>query len=266
MIGKKSAYVIILLLFASLTLAHGEFDQGTKLKTQAMSIVMITSILVTALVILAIISKQKLRNHKRALFLLIIIPIIAATLYMVGITVYLNSNSLTKGPVHWHADFEIWNCGEKIDLHNPQGLSNRVGTPVFHEHNDFRIHVEGVVVDQEDITLGNFFRVIGGVLTAQSMNIPTNARTVTVHNGEACQGKPGKIQAFVYKIINPEEQGNWIYQQEKIENYPGYVLSPYSDVPPGDCIIIEFGPEKEKTDKICSSYEAALKRGELHGG
>ena len=259
---------MMLVLLASLAIATdktSQLDDGVKLKNQALSVVMITSILITALVILAIISKRKLHNHKSMLFLLIVIPIIAATLYTAGTTIYLNRISATNGPVHWHADLEIWDCGTKIDLLNPQGLSNRVGTPVFHEHNDFRIHVEGAVVKKKDISLGNFFNVVGGVLTGGSLEIPTNGGITSLQEGDLCNGKPGKVQVFVYKVVNPKERGNWIYTQEKIENFADYVLSSYSMAPPGDCIIIEFDSEKEKTDKICATYEAAVNRGELHG-
>ena len=258
----------ILLLLLPQTMAYDEIsrlDDGVKLKNQAMSVIMVASILVTALVILAIISKLKLHNHKRMLFLFMIIPIVAATLYTAGTTIYLNQISITKGPVHWHADFEIWNCGEKIDFLDPRGLSNRIGTPVFHEHNDFRIHVEGVVVKEEDVALDNFFNVIGGVLTEESLGVSANDEITLLHNGDLCNGKPGKVQVFVYKVINPKEQGRWIYTQEKVEDYTSYVLSPYSHVPPGDCIVVEFDQEKETTDKICTTYEAAIKKGELHG-
>jgi len=266
-IEKKFLAVIVTLLFVLPLAAAGDensFDDGVKLKARAMSVIMITSILVTALVILAIISKRKLHNHKRMLFLLMVIPIIAATLYTAGTTIYLNQISLTKGPVHWHADFEIWNCGEKVDLLDPSGLSNRFGTPVFHEHNDFRIHVEGVVVKEEDVSLENFFKVVGGKLTKDSLVVPTNDGEVYVRDGDLCQGKPGTVQVFAYEITNPQEQGSWIYTQRKVEDYAPYI-SPYAHVPPGDCIIIEFDQEKEKTDKICATYQAAINRGELHG-
>jgi len=268
-IGTRLLGVILLLVvILPLAIAHDEsprYDDGVKLKNQAMSVIIITSILVTAVVILAIISKRRFRNHKKMLFLLMLIPVIIATLYTAGATIYLNQISVTKGPVHWHADFEIWNCGEKVDLVDPQGLSNRVGTPVLHEHNDFRIHVEGVVVNFADVSLKNFLNVIGGTLTHDSLGVPTNNGNILLHNGELCKGKSGKVQVFIYKIVNPKEQGNWIYTQEKIEDAENYVLSPYSQVPAGDCIIIEFDQEKEKTDKICTTYQAALNQGELNG-
>lgn len=271
MIGTKFRLLLIILLvsLASVAIAYDEtsrYDDGVKLKTRAMSVIMITSILVAAVVILAIISKRKLHNHKKMLFLLMVIPVVIATLYAAGTTIYLNQVSVTKGPVHWHADFEIWNCGQKIDLLNPAGLSNRIGTPVFHEHNDFRVHAEGVVVKKEDVSLENFFNVIGGVLNTDSLGVPTNHEIIFLHNGDACNEKPGQVQVFVYKVTNPEKSpGEWVYKQEKINDFTKYVLSPYSLVPPGDCIIIEFDQEKEKTDKMCTTYQAAIDQGEMHG-
>ncbi len=267
MIGKKfSAVVLVLLFILPLVVAQGDDAEiGVRLKSRSMVVIVITSIIVTDLVILAIISKQKLHDHKQLLFLLIIIPVIAATLYTAGTTIYLNKISVTKGPVHWHADLELWNCGKKLDILNPEGLSNRVGSPVFHEHNDFRIHVEGVVVKEEDVSLTNFFNVLGGALTSESLGVPTNDEIVLLHNDDLCEGGLGKVQVFVYKVINPDEYGRWTYTQEKIEDYTNYVLSPYSHVPPGDCLIIEFDKEKETTDKLCTTYQAALNRGELRG-
>jgi len=266
-IGTKVLRVLLVLLcILPLAIAQeNDSEKGVELKNRSMIVIVITSILVTDLVILAIISKRKLHNHKKLLFSLMVIPIIAATLYTAGTTIYLNQVSHTKGPVHWHADFEIWNCGEKVDLRNPQGLSNRVGSPVFHEHDDFRIHVEGVVVKTGDVALDNFFNVIGGVLTEESLGVPADDGITILHNGDLCNGKPGKIQVFVYKVISPKEQGRWVYMQEKVEDYTDYVLSPYSHVPPGDCIIVEFDQEKETTDKLCTTYQAAVNQGELHG-
>ena len=261
-------YFFCWLLVVSLVAANADYsatEQGVLLKARAMSIIMVASILVTSIVILAIISKTKFHNHKRILFLMLFVPIIVATFYVAGTTIYLNSISITKGPVHWHADFEVWNCGEKIDLLDPRGLSNRIGTPVFHEHNDNRMHVEGVVVKKEDVSLQEFFRVVGGTLTKAYLEISTNQGKIFLQEGNLCNGKEGEIQVFVYKVTNPEEQGNWIYTQEKIENFTDYILSPYAHVPPGDCIIIEFDQKKEKTEQLCATFRTVINRGELRG-
>ncbi len=241
--------------------------------------------------IFALLKKEKSEGLKLFLFWGMVIPIIFTTLYLAGATVIINQQSVTGGPVHWHADYEIYVCGEsikdenlpqsddhtssfeffpaaqahegeaqeKLDLVDPTGFSNRVGTSDFHEHGDGRIHVEGVVENLEDVSLGNFFKAIGGQLTQTLMRLPTNHGEVIVQNGMNCpDGKPGAWQGFVYKTKGE------IVTQEKLENFAEYVLSPYSQVPPGDCIILEFGSEsKNRTDKICPFYQIAIEKGEL---
>ena len=95
--------------------------------------------------------------------------------------------------------------------------------------------------------------------------MPTDDRFKEMKNGDLCNGQPGKLQVFLYKIKNPEQTKNWIFEQTKIENFEDYVLSPYSQIPPGDCIIIEFDVEKEKTELICETYKVSIDRGELSG-
>ncbi len=241
-------------------------DIGEQLKSSSTTYITIASIIALILVLFSIYEKDKSEKMKRFLFLGIAIPIIIATAYSAGSTIYLNLASHTKGPVHWHADFEVWNCGQKIDLIDPTGMSNRVGTPVFHEHGDDRIHVEGVVVDEKDVDLHNFFEFVGGIINEDYLYVPTNKGYTEISNDGICNGQQGKLQVFLYKIENPDDTKNWIYEQQKLENFEDYILSPYSNVPPGDCIIIEFDAEKEKTDKICESYRVAMARGELSGG
>ena len=48
-----------------------------------------------------------------------------------------------------------------------------------------------------------------------------------------------------------------------MENFDDHILAPYSNIPPGDCIIIEFDTEKEKTEHICETYKVAIERGDL---
>jgi len=147
---------------------------------------------------------------------------------------------------------------------DPTGLSNRVGTPVFHEHGDNRLHVEGVVVKKEDVSLGKFFEVVGGSLTPSGFSVPTNSGTANAANGELCNGRPAKVQVFAYRVVeNPFQRTGMKHEQTKLTEFEGYVPSPYSAVPPGDCIIIEFDAEKPSTDKICETYRIAIERGDL---
>jgi len=198
-------------------------------------------------------------------FSLIVLTVLVATVYVAGSTIYLNVVSQTKGPVHWHADFEIWNCEEKIKLVDPKGLANRLGNTVLHVHGDDAIHVEGIVVDEADVSLHSVFSVIGGELKQDLLSVPTNEGMVEMRKGDMCNGKEGKLQAFVYKIKNPQQNKNWIYEQVKLEDIGKYVLSPYQVTPPGDCIIIEFDQDKISTNKICELHRLAVERGELSG-
>ncbi len=54
------------------------------------------------------------KNEKKVVFAAIAIAFILPTLYVITLIVGHNINSYTGGPVHWHADFEVWACGEKI--------------------------------------------------------------------------------------------------------------------------------------------------------
>jgi hypothetical protein len=65
---------------------------------------------------------------------------------------------------------------------------------------------------------------------------------------------------------DPTKKSGFIYEKLKLEDFTGYVLSPYFNVPPGDCIIIEFGPSMDSTDKMCETYRLAVSKGELDGG
>ena len=179
---------------------------------------------------------------KYFLFGAIVTLVLSITTYLIWSTIAKNVGSVTGGPVHYHADFQIWNCGEKVDLIDPEGFDNKVGTALFHEHNDNRIHVEGPILDYKNITLGKFFEVIGGL---------------PLESAVECNGYPGVVQVFVYQT-----EGNTFYQ-EKIADWANYVLSPHSSIPPGDCIIIELDRSKDKTDKICNFYQIAKEKGEL---
>ncbi len=268
-IGKKAIVLVLLLLilFLPLAVAHEEspMEKSTQLKSRTLYVILGASLLVTILTILALSSFSTISERMRwTLFLGIAIPVLLATFYAAGTTIYLNAVSHSAGPVHWHADFEIWNCGEKVELADPSGLSNRMGSPVFHEHNDNRLHIEGVVVNKEEAELEHFFEFVGGKLTGTSLLIPTNSGIQRLQHGELCNGQPGELQAFLYRVRNPFQKP-FTYEQVKLHEFSHYIPSPHALVPPGDCLIIEFAEEKEHTEKLCASYAAAIARGELHG-
>lgn len=177
---------------------------------------------------LAIILFHKKMNDaaKKIMYFLVVINIAVVTLYLILTTLHLNVTSITKGPVHWHADFEIWVCGREIELLEPKGLSNKQGTDLMHAHNDNRIHVEGVILDKKQASLGAFFYAVGGSLSSDGIKVPTDEGLLSVHEGDKCNEQPAKLYVFV--------NGNLI------ENPASYEIAHHEKVPPGDRIKFVF--------------------------
>ncbi len=190
---------------------------------------------------------------KTVLFVCMVLVILANSAYLVGSTLYVNAKSVTGGPVHWHADFEVWYCGQEIELIDPIPPSNKVGSPLLHEHNDKKIHIEEAVFDNQDVTLGAFFKVVGGDLHSGYLKFPTNEEVVEMRDGDLCpDGGIGTLQAFLYKAGS--------FNQRELADPENYLMTPEQKVPPGDCVIFEFGPLKDKTDQLCQSYEVAKEK------
>ena len=268
MLMKKGLlFLVLFLLSLTLVYAHGNEVKSSLSETTSRGVnyIIIVSVFILAVTLFSIVNKHLGETFKWYLFLAIVVPVLLVTVYVAGSTIYLNLISESEGPIHWHADFEVWKCGERLDLKNPKGFSNRIGNPVFHEHGDNRIHVEGVIVKKQEADLASFFDVVGGKLEKDYLIVPTDKDFVKLENGDDCNGKEGNLQVFVYKVTNPHLTKLWEYDQVKLDNFGEYVLSPYGNVPPGDCIIIDFDTEKNKTEHICSTYEFAMQRGELSG-
>jgi hypothetical protein len=216
----------------------------------------------SAIIILLILYAAISGNRSHIIFGSIALSVILASLFLIGSTIYLNQASVSKGPVHHHADFEIWACGQQLELQNPQGfLSNKIGTPVLHEHNDKRIHLEGVIVNREDASLGKFFRVIGGELSASSLVVPTNDGKRSFLGGQKCNGRDAQVQVFAYRVEDDKKH----YTLQKITDPGSFTITDDANVPPGDCIIVEFDTPKDRTDKMCRSWQVAKDIGRLRG-
>lgn len=201
------------------------------------------SIAFLALILISVLFKKRLKEqHKKILFALIALLIITVTVYIVWTSIYINSISETKGPVHWHADYEIWICEEEIDLEDPKLPLNRIGTYVLHDHGDNRIHIEGVVLDKRDVSLGAFFHAIGGKLSKEEMIVPTNQGLIEASEGDLCDGSPGKLYVFV--------------KGKLVEDHSTYVIQPYETIPPGDTIKVVFSSSSlEEIDPNIKGYD-----------
>ena len=170
--------------------------------------------------------------------------------------------------MHWHADYEVWACGEKQKLNQPAGLlENKVGSELFHNHGDDRMHAEGIIEKFSDVSLGRFFQVIGGELSPGKLVLAYDDGVMkTFRDGDKCaNGDTGVLQVFVFKVKNASVRP-WVFTQERLAAPWDYVLSPFINVPPGDCIIVEFGKATEKTDKLCLPFKIALEKGDVVNG
>lgn len=260
-------------IYSTPVLAHNSSsDQASfenMLGAVALRIVLAAAIILGFLSLTAAVLGKKRRKKAAAkLFGMMVAVITVVTVFMIGSTVYLNNISYTKGPVHWHADFEIWACGEPLLSHNngeeadelldPQGfLSNKIGSPTIHEHNDRRIHIEGVLLDKEEASLGTFFAKIGGDLHRDLLKVPSEKGPIIYRNGDKCGNQAGEVQVFVYSINDKK------YTVRKLEDPEHYVIAPQGAVPPGDCVIIEFDKPKSTTNKSCLSYDVAKQTGKI---
>lgn len=268
----------------------GVYQPASDLEEQVAStsarITLGSAVLLIVLTIVAAILKDRAPRLKLPIFLLMVTAMIGSTIYLAASTIYVNVKSDSRGPVHWHADMEIWACGNELELRDPfKFLSNKIGTATLHEHNDRRIHLEGVVVDDSrDASLGKFFHVIGGAVTGDALVVPLNRtdgplfegdidgdgttnpapslidpylqtddqgfRFARFVNGNTCGNEPAAVQVFVF---NYNEQAK-TYSQRKISDPVTYSITPDGTVPPGDCIVIEFDVLKDQTNKLCEQY------------
>ena len=259
-------------------------DLEGQLSSWSLRITLASALALTVLIIVSALVKDKWPRLKMPLFLAIAFVMAGSTLFLGASTVYLNTKSDSGGPVHWHADFEVWACGNQLEFKDPyQFLSNKIGTATLHEHNDQRIHLEGVVVHSSvDASLGKFFDVTGGALTKNALVVPLNdegsmfedfvdgdgpndtapalvepyivydsdGRYARFINGETCGDEPSYVQVFVYHY----DEDTKTYAQGKLTDPASYSISGEPNVPPGDCVIVEFGPLKSQTDKLCEQY------------
>lgn len=269
-----------------LQLATTTGDLEQQINSLGLKTVMIASLILIGCTIIAALLKNHYRGLKLPLFIIMASTLVISTTILFGSTIYLNTRAESGGPVHWHADIEFWACGAELELRNPTGrLSNKIGSATYHEHNDKRIHLEGVVVSKaEDASLSKFMRVIGGSIHDRAVTVPMNVAAddwfaagdktdgdrqpainpsayrrfientekgpvMELVNGLTCGNQPAEVQVFVYSF---NEDGK-TYSQRKVRPLD-YVVRDEAVVPPADCVILEFDKLKDRTDKLCRQY------------
>ncbi len=182
------------------------------------TVLIATAILVVATAIAAVFKGgKKHKKLKLPLFLVIAGTMAVSTVILFVNTIYLNVRSESGGPVHWHTDIEFWACGSELELRDPTGfLSNKIGTATYHEHNDKRIHLEGVVVRKsEDASLEKFMRVIGGYVNENGIAVPLNEQDATGYAAYFASDEHDKTDGDVQDPENfylATGVGSWVSQ------------------------------------------------------
>jgi len=210
-----------------------------------------------------------------ASFIALAVVVSSATLFLAASSISLSMQSSAGGRVHWQAAVEFWACGNELTVREPHGLSGFVGSPTLHQADDKLLHYDGTPVDSAALTLGSFVSAIGGQLTEDALLVPLNdsgyfapsagsqpslvmnniltgkdGKYARFINGQTCGDQTAEVQAYAYTF----QTSNNTYIQHKLADPAQYVPSPASATPPGDCIVVEFGPAQDRTDKLCHSY------------
>lgn len=95
------------------------------------------------------------------------------------------SDPVTAGEVHWHADIAYEACGQTVSFDDEKGHT------ITHGHNDDQVHVEGIILDEQDISLASFFKNSGINITSENFE--------DYNNGDLCDSstEPGKVSFYV---------------------------------------------------------------------
>jgi len=251
-------------------------DLAKSVSDLSVAVVAAAAAMLMVLIVAAIVTRERWPKFKAPLFTLIVLVIAASTLTLSGASAYLSTSSPTGGPVRWSAEYQLWACGNQLELRDSKSLlTNHVGTPTLYEKNDSRIHFDGTPVNlPKDVSLGTFMQVVGGEISDDSLVVPLNDGASFVGtprspeqiqpniatskagsyarfiSGQACGDQTAYVQTFVYQ----RDAGTNTYHQFKVQSPADYEMSHTADVPPGDCIIMEFAPPKDKTDHLCPGY------------
>jgi hypothetical protein len=196
-----------------------------------------------------------------------LIAVLVPSLYTAGAFVHQSQTSWSGGEIHWHADYEVMveenNEYQQLDLIDPSNfceetrhesttmcsLNDRTGSTKYHEHNDNRIHLEGIFKEREDAVLSAYFETFGGKLTNTELRYPTNERMVEKAEGNSetlkiliNQGVGGNREwCAIEKQSNLSQEDICRTSEGELATTPSnYVISPYKRGPTLDDIFIVY--------------------------
>lgn len=125
-------------------------------------------------------------------------------------------------------------------------ISDRTGATRYHEHDDGRIHLEGIFKEREDATLAAFFETFGGELSTTDLAFPTNNgwvnRTEDGNQSLKIIVKRGLLRergwcALSNKVAENQtctsQNGDYAYGPSE------YVISPYKKNKPTNNVLLD---------------------------
>lgn len=224
---------------------------------------------VVSLFLLAAISfwreKSLTMHDKNILMKGFIVAILFPSFFAAGAFIHESQTSWSGGEVHYHADMEFFvNDGgeiKRLNLVDPQqfckdtshessymcSINDRTGSTEYHEHNDQRLHLEGVFKTKEDASLGTFFKIIGGELSNQRFVIPSTEGVKTYEEDAnnnlviaVRQGVGGSREwCLIGENVSDDNLCTTSYGW-KANNPDKYIISPYQSGPNLDDIFIIY--------------------------
>lgn len=248
-------------------------DVASAGSSPAMIAVLVGTSLLMVLIGAMVVGRQR-RRLRPMLFSFVVFVVLTVTWFATGTAIYTDALSYTGGPVRWQASYQIWACGNQLELRDPRGLlSGTIGRPDIYERNDSRIHIGGIPSSPAEASLGAFMNAVGGTISPLSLTVPLNDSSLyavgqspqnsdqiqpflhttasgnlaTFTSGQQCGSQTAEVQVFVYKY-NKDSRA---YSQTRLSDPASYTISGERNVPKGDCIIMEFAPRHNRTDKIC---------------
>ncbi|MFB6099790.1 MAG: hypothetical protein ABEK16_00820 [Candidatus Nanohalobium sp.] len=203
-------------------------------------------------------------KDKNILMNAFLVAVLVPSLYTAGAFVHQSQTSWSGGEIHWHADYEVIvqnSTGkmERLELIDPENfcketrhessymcsVNDRVGSTEYHEHNDNRIHLEGVFKDREDATLSAFFQQFNGKLTNTQLVYPTGDGVVKKYETEnktlkilVRKGVGNRYWCAVGSKVKAEDRCS--SHGKSADSPKEYVISPYARGPSLDDIFVIY--------------------------
>lgn len=149
--------------------------------------------------------QEKKKSGGKYVGLALLVVLIAGAVYgLQRLAATTPETTYTDKPVHWHAAIDLTVCGEKRDLPAPGSSSGQAhgssmaGETLSHHHFDNIMHIEGRVIDPQDIAFGKFADSIGLAFDSDKL--------MEKVNGDTCAegGAPGQVKMFVNDEPNTE--------------------------------------------------------------